>query len=591
MIRKNLKEKANLSIYYFAKLSSQELLLEELVFMRGGNKLYFLEKYEKKPFRFKVKVVFTKLFLAIIFGVIPVIPFSTYLEIVNLLLNSSISIENIFFMGGMLFSIYFVLQNLNFFIMGMLDATMLISGKIFEWYETLPISRIKLKKIVFLTLFRSYDLPIVISFLAFPITMLIGSGNLIFFFVCIGVSFINIVISFSILIILGERINRTLDVNDSSSRKTLFLRLFNTLSYVLILFGSYYLIQWYTNSIEIINAFFITSSYRPAINLILCFIPFPFNLSYVITMFIAPLQASFQLWMSAIIGFSLVCITTYWIFNGAYRSIERATFTEANLNKSRKNQETPYKDIKVKIKSRSPFYAYLYRDLAIISRNPKSIITIILPVMLSFVYVITVNIEIVKVISFLNKEFFLNWVVLSIINPFLSVLLVNGLMHLESSGETITAGLPIVSRDQAKPKLTLMFIILTCSIILPSLFYINNPYFGAIFTNFISTLPFAWLTLLLIFFLKIKLFGKKRKNMYVLEDYNPKNRIFKWGIIISVPYFILFCLFAIFLSFFISYDIISLILFFWMIILVGFICLYILFNRLLPSYKKYEVKK
>ncbi|MFX0076685.1 MAG: hypothetical protein ACFE96_14675, partial [Candidatus Hermodarchaeota archaeon] len=128
-------KKTNRSVYYFTKFASQELLLEELVFMKEGNKLYFLERYEDNPFRFKVKVFLTKLFLAAIFGVIPVLPFTTYLEIVTLLLSASVSIENLFFMGGMLFSIYFLLQNLNFLIMGMLDATMIISGRIFEWYE------------------------------------------------------------------------------------------------------------------------------------------------------------------------------------------------------------------------------------------------------------------------------------------------------------------------------------------------------------------------------------------------------------------------------------------------------------------------
>lgn len=592
MIRENLKEKGNLSIYYFAKFTSKELLLEELVFMKGGNKLYFLEKYEKNPFRFKVKVVLTKLFLAIIFGVIPVLPFLTYLEIVNLLLNSSISIENIFFMGGMLFSIYFVMQNLNFLIMGMLDATMIISGKIFEWYETLPIPRTKLIKIGYLTLFRSYDLPIVVSLLAFPITMLIGSGNLIFFFVCIGVSFINIVISFSILILLGERINRTLDVNDSSSKKTLFLRLFNALSYVLILFVSYGLVQWYSNSIEIINDFFITSGYRPTINLILCYIPFPFNLSYVITLFIAPYQASFQLWMNALIGFSLLCIIAYWIFNRAYRAIGRVTLTEANLNKSRKIQETPYKDIKVKIKSRTPFYAYLYHDLAVISRNPKSIITIILPILISFIYVINVNLENVIVINFLYREFLLNWIALSLFNPILSGLLVFGLMQLESSGEAIMGGLPIVPRDQAKAKLVLMSVILTCAIILPSLIYFNYPNFTVILINFILTLPLAWFTLIVIFLLKIKFFGKKRKKIYVLEDYNPKYRIIKWVIIISVPYIIFFLfLFSIVLFFFVSLDINTTMVLYSMVVIGGYTCLYILFNRLLTNYKKYKVKK
>ena len=583
--------KGSPSIYYFAKFTSRELLLEELVFMKGGNKLYFLENYERNPFRFKVKVFLTKLFLAIVFGMIPVLPFSTYFEIVNLLLNSSVSIENIFFMGGMLFSIYFVLQNLNFFIMGLLDATMVISGKIFEWYETMPIPRAKLMKIGYLTLFRSYDLPILVSFLAFPITMLVGSGNWIFFLVCLGVSFVNIIISFSVLILLGERINRTLDVNDSSSKKTLVLRVINILSYVFILFGSYGLIQWYTNSIDVINDFFITSGYRPVINLILSFIPFPFNLSYLISVFMAPTQASNQLWISVLIGFSLVCITTYLIFNRAFRAIERATLTDVILYKRRKHRGTPNKDIKVQIKSRSPFYAYLHRDLAIISRNPKSIITIILPVMISFVYIMTVNVEIVTVISFINREFFLNWIVLSIFNPFLSALLIFGLMHLEPSGESVMGGLPIVPREQAKPKLALFFTILTCSIMLPSLIYVGNPNFGAIVANFLSTLPLAWLTLLELFLLKIRFFGKKRKNMYVLEDYNPKYRIYKWTIIISVPYIIVISLVFIYFSLFAFHDIISMSTLFWLIPIVGFTYLFVLFNRLLPNYKNYKIKK
>jgi predicted permease len=591
MKNKYLVAKTSISINKFAKFASQELLLEELVFMKEGNKLYFLERYEDNPFRFKVKVFLTKLFLALVFGVIPVLPFSTYLEIVNLLLNTDVSIENLFFMGGMLFSIYFLLQNLNFFIMGMLDATMVISGRIFDWYECLPIPRKKLMKIAYLTLFRSYDLPIIVSFLAFPITMLIGSGNWVLFVISLIVSFVNVVISFSILILLGERINRTLDVNDSSSKKTMILRLINVLSYVFILFGSYGLIQWYTNSIDIINDFFITSGYRPSINLILCFIPFPFNLSYMISIFIAPLQASFQLWTSVLIGFSLVCITAYLSFTRSYRAIERATLSEVTQKGRKKKRGTSNLTIQVNIKSRTPFKAYLSRDLAVITRNPKAIITIILPMIVSFIYVITVGLEIVTVINFTNREFFLNWILLSILYPFLSGLIVFGLTHLESSGESITAGLPIVPRDQAKPKLTLMLTVLTCAILLPSLIYVNNPYFIVIFMNFITTLPLAWLTLIEIFLLKIRLFGKKRTKMYVLEDYSPKYRIYKWAIIIAVPYAIFTSLVLIYLSLFAFRDLLSMTTLFWLIPLVGITYLYLLFNRLLPNYKKTKSKK
>ena len=50
MKRKSQMDGNSRSIYYFAKYSSQELLLDELVFMKGGNKLFFLERYENNPF-------------------------------------------------------------------------------------------------------------------------------------------------------------------------------------------------------------------------------------------------------------------------------------------------------------------------------------------------------------------------------------------------------------------------------------------------------------------------------------------------------------------------------------------------------------
>jgi predicted permease len=574
----------NRSIYYFAKFSSRELLLEDLVFTRGGNTLYYLERYERNPKRFKVKVVFTKLFLVVIFGVIPILPYSTYLEIVELLLFASVPVENIYFLGGLLFSLYFVLQNLNFFVMGLLDATMLISGQIFEWYESLPISKEKLMKVSYLTLFRSYDLPILVSFLAFPITMLIGSGNVIFFLICLGVSFVNVLISFSILILLAERVNRNVDVNDSSSKKTLILRIFNLFSYALILFGSYALIQWFTNSIDTISDFFVISGNRPVINLILSFIPFPFNLSYVIVLFMAPFQASFQLWFSAVIGFALMCILTYWFFTRSYKAIERVTLSEVTLRKRKKKRKKPLEDIKVEISSRKPFFAYLYQDFFMMTRNAKSMLTIIMPIVLSFVYVLTVNIENVININLLNVEYFLNWILLSIFSPFLSSLLVFGLTHLESAGEAILGTLPIDPRDQAKPKMLLMFFLLTCAIILPSLSYINYPNFVIILINCISTLPYAWFVLIVVFLLKIRLFGRKRKKVYLLEDFNPRYRIYKWVIIVSVPYLI----FTLLLFFIISVfsDINAMMIFFWTVIILLSPFLYLLFNKLLPKFKK-----
>jgi len=431
MKRKNPIEKENLSLYYLTKYTSKELLVEELVFTKGGNKSYFLNKYNNRPFRFKLKVVLTKLFYAIIFGVMPVIPLLTYLELINLFMNSSASIESIFFMGGLLFSLYFALQFLNFFIMGMLDVTMIISGKIFEWLETLPISRKKLLKIVYLTLFRSYDIPIVVLFFSFPLVMLIGSQSLIIFLICFGISFINLIFSFSILILIGERINRILDINEIGSKKTLLIRLINIFSYLVIVFSSYAIIQWFFSSIGTMYYLFVASDYQSIINLILSLIPYPFSSSFLISLFIAPNQASPQLWVSTLIGFALFSIITYWISKKAFKAIERISISKLKAINVIGNFEAINKDNRVDVRITTPFIAYLRKDLYTISRDIKAFISIIMPITLSFVFITMIGIKNVEIVSFTDGEFFLNWIRILIFSPILSGLLVYAIMNLD----------------------------------------------------------------------------------------------------------------------------------------------------------------
>jgi hypothetical protein len=586
MKRRNLIEKENLSLYYLAKYTSKELLIEELVLTKGGNKSYFLNKYNNNPFRFKLKVVLTKLFYAIIFGVMPVIPLLTYFELINLFLDSSTSIEITFFMGSLLFSLYFALQFLNFFILGMLDATMIISGKIFEWLETLPISRKKLLKIVYLTLFRSYDIPIVVLFFSFPLVILIGSQSLIMFLICFGISFINLVFSFSILILIGERINRVLNINEIGSKKTIFIRLINIFSYILILFSSYAIIQWFFISIGTMYDLFVASDYQPIINLILSLIPYPFSSSFLISLFIAPNQASLQLWVSTLIGFALLSIITYWISKKAFKAIKRISISKLKAINVMENFKPINKDNRVDIKSTTPFIAYLRKDLYTISRDIKAFMSIIVPIMLSFIYITILGVKNIEIVSFTDSGFFHNWISILIISPILSGLLVYGIMSLEESGESIIAALPIVPRDQAKSKLFLIFIFQTCATLLPSLMYITEPNFSAIITNFLFTLPFNWLILLIIFLLRIHFFGKKTKNNYVLEEHNPQNKIYKWTIIISAPYGLLIWIFSIFLIFFHSQDLNSMILTFGIVLIVGILVIFIFYEILLPSYQK-----
>ena len=589
--RRNLKEEEVLTSYSLAKYTSRELLVEELVLSKGGAKSYYLEKYIHHPFRIKLKVIFTKLFFAITFGIIPVLPLLTYYEIVRLISQGTASIETVYFIGGILFSLYFSLQFLSFFIMGMLDTAMITSGKILEWFETLPISKKKYLRVVYLTLFRSYDLPIIVLVFAFPITMLIGSQNIVFFLVCLGISFVNMVLSFSILLLFGERINRILDINDKSSKRTVIIRLINILSYIFIIISSYVLIQWFLSSIETFYNLFTASEYQSIINIILSFIPFPFNSSFLITLLIAPNHASLQLWISTLIGFALLIVITYGISRKAFKAIARISISKLKATNIIRATKSSNLEVKVYVKPSGPFIAYLRKDLRIITRDLKVFMSIIMPIMLSFIFIVAFGIKDIGSINLIDRGFFQNWMGILTFSPILSGLIVYGLMNFDNLGESIIVALPLIPRNQAKPKLLLIYIIQTCATLLPSLIYLNSPKFVVIFINFLFTLPFAWLFLLIIFILKINFFGKKRAKFYVLEDLNPKNRMYKWTLIILVPYILFFWITSFGINFLNHQDSNSMSVLFWAVILLGFLISFFIFNKLLPVYQVEPIAK
>jgi len=107
--------------------------------------------------------------------------------------------------------------------------------------------------------------------------MLIGTQNLIIFLVCLGISILNIIFSFDIVILLGKRLNRVLDFNITSTKKSLTIRMINLLSYVFIILSSVYVIQWAFGNIEAIFLFVIRVEQPTFVNHVLSFIPYPFN--------------------------------------------------------------------------------------------------------------------------------------------------------------------------------------------------------------------------------------------------------------------------------------------------------------------------
>ena len=563
-----------LKLYRFAKLANEELLLEGLLQTKGLYPMKFLEKYKKKPNHFKIRVVATKILYSLIFGILPLLPILTYFQIVENLIDGRISVETIIFTGSVFFGLYFALQFFNFFLMCILESGMIMSGSIFTWFKTLPISREKLNKMAYLTMFRSFDIPIIVIILGFPITMLIGTQNLIIFFVCLGISILNILFSFDIVILLGKRLNRILDFNVSSSKKALTIRLINILSYPLIILSSVYVIQWSFGNIETIFLFVIEFEQAAFVNLILSIIPYPFNPSFLVSLVIIPMEITIALWVSTIIGLGLFVLLTWWIHSKTSKMLEEITYQESTNGK----KDLVKNEIHFEIKTHSPLSAFLRKDLSIATHDLKTFMAIIMPIILSCIFTFSFNAVYIFEANVIEREIFLYSVGILIFCPIISGMLVYGISNIEVSGESVTASLPIDPREQAKAKIILLIIFQTLTVFAPLLLYVTNSKFTIFLLASLVSLPFSLIILILTFEMKILFFGKFR-NSYKIEDINPENRTFKWTLIISLEYILVFWI----ISFAVIFgNTFNLLIFYIGVTFVGALSAIFIFNKILP---------
>ena len=113
------------------------------------------------------------------------------------------------------------------------------------------------------------------------------------------------------------------------------------------------------------------------------------------------------------------------------------------------------------------------------------------------------------------------------------VMVIWGLMNVESTGATIHASLPIRVRDQVNAKVKWMFLILTIATLLPLVFMIGGDTFLDYLVLSLVFYPIGPIVALTTLELKVRLFGKM-KYKYVVEDVRIANRVLKWIFIIVV---------------------------------------------------------
>jgi len=578
----------NIPLYSMAKFITREVMLEEQFHFSDAFRTRLFENYKKSQKFLRNKIITTKISGALIFGILPIIPLITYLKIIQYLNNPSISIEIVMFGGSLIFSIFFLVQFFNYFLLAMINTTMIMSGKSFEWYVSLPISRERLKKLVLYTIFRSLDLPNIVILTAFPIIMFIGTLDVVLLLICMGVSILNFIFSFFILLLFAARINRIMDINEINSKKAILIRLLNMFSYIFIVVGSVYFIQWISNSLDIFFSLFLNYEYPALINFFLAMIPFPLNSGYIISLFIQPNQVPFLQWLYSFLGLALFIILIWWIYNKSIKRLDPIIFSRYKpIKKSSLSDNT---SLLVKIKTTSPIIAYLRKDLIIIARDLKAFTSLIMPIIISFVFTFSYSFINIGGIALLDREIILNWLFFVGFNIIISGIIVTGILNIEEANEIIRVSLPIIPRDQAKAKLIVIFLIQTLAVISPILLFITNPALIDVLMTFLGILPFTWLFLFIMFEMRIKFFSRM-KNHYVTEEIFPENKTIKWTIIYITVYLLFICIFSALVNLYFTEGIMSVILFSIIVIIIGLVITTLIFNKLFPDIRNLKLKR
>ncbi|MFX0153643.1 MAG: hypothetical protein ACFE9Q_03870 [Candidatus Hodarchaeota archaeon] len=570
-----------MSLFSIAKKVNKELYLESLLQTKGIYQLKILERYKKQQRILKIKVLISKIIYALVFGFLPIIPSLVYSNIVDNLLDLNVSVERVILIGGVILTLYFILQFLNFFLMGLLESSMILSGSVFRWFETLPISRDKLHKLVALTIFRTFDIPIVVLILAFPITMIALTQSIIIFLVSLGISFLNFILSFDIIIIFGEKLSRFLAFNKSSSKKGFIIRLFHNLSYIIVVLGGIYMIQGILFSFDKVIQLIITIEDISIITTFLSILPYPFNPSYLISFIIVNKGIPIFLLISIFIGLGFFISLTWLIHLRALKSLERITYSNLQEIKERNRIKSFKDENQINIKTRSPILAYLHKDLSIATRDLKMLLSMIIPIIFSCIFTFSFGLINMGEKTVIERDLLLNLISILLINPVISSMLVYGILNIEISGESVLASLPINGRDQAKAKLILLIFLQTLAVFAPIFLYLFTPKFIILLLTAITSLFFCWMFIILIFDLRIIFFGKF-KHHYVIEEINQGNRLLKWILIIGIQYSISLGIIFFFRLFYTYTEFLNLVIFLLSISITGLLCAILLFNKILP---------
>ncbi len=571
-------EEEKLKYYKLARYPVYEVLIEGQIASAGAHYSKLIEKFKKNKKYIKHQYLALKFVFGFLFTILPIFPLINFLLAADHINQGTYAINTIFFISSLSLMIFFGMIILYMLMLGMVSTSSFMSGNAFKWLQTLPFSKKNLKKLGLMTIFRNLDIPLIILIIGFPIITLIATQDIFTFLISIPVSIVSVVLSFSILVMVGEKLSYLFSESKTKSKRATLVRTITMLGYFLVMFTTGFVFSLGINATVGLFDLFSTTEPPFVLIMILSLIPFLFAPAFLVSLTTIQFQVHPILILTTLTGFALTIVFTWVLFKTAQRALHSVISTEI------KTEVVEKREVKFEVISTSPIKAYIRKDIVSSTRDIQSFMFVFFPIFYPLIMIFSM-IGLFNELTFSIEVIMFVWSILLIFYMIIPIMLVVGFFNIEESGSSTTASLPIIPRDQAKAKLILMMSIQGISLILTSIiltFLINS---FMVILLLLITLPIAWTFLLLIFELKIKFFGQM-KYKYIIEEVNKRNKPLKWVIMILSEFGLYFVIVIIGGTLFLYFNVIIALIVLGVIGLLGLSIMVFSFVRMFPKEKK-----
>ena len=498
-------------LFTISKYSYKEAFLQGQLDQAGSNLSSITEKMEKNSKYLRNSNIAMKIVMTIYVSLLIFSPISAFLNSRGAL--GLVSPHWRLFSSGIVMNFFFLMQFFYILMFGLFFASGMLSGEAFRWLSTLPIPKKDLRKISFMTFVRGIDGPAIALCLVFPVAAAIMTQNIIITLVCLVVSILNTIFTFSVLIILGTKMQKIMTSSNTRSRKAEVVRILWLIGYFIATLAS-------AVGFSIISPNIEPFSYNETLTLlqttlwnkILPWISFPLSGGYLIMeLYIGVHNFSTITLIAPIVGLMLFGVIDYVLTKKALRILDDIVYTKGE-GYEEDVVPTTLEDIQISIVS--PKQAYIRRDLKMVPRDVQVIIMNIMPILFPLLGIVLGA----TVIPPGDDEFLLGTLGMSFFySIFGSMMAAIGMLMVESTGTTILQSLPIVVRDQAKAKIQWIFVVLLAAMILPTIIMAATPHLHDVFKHIIILWPLSFLCGVANIEYSAVLFGKL-KYKYVLAE-------------------------------------------------------------------------